>query len=125
MKMFRLILLYVATVAFAGCARETFGAEPPPVKTPPKVKGFRPAVTVPRPVASGCGCVPGGTCGASFCRANGGTGCPESCPVKGAGAVPAEKTFALPPASSGNNCPGGRCEVPQTRPLLFPRLRGW
>lgn len=31
---------------------------------------------------NGCGCQPGHNCGASFCKARGGSGCPESCPVK-------------------------------------------
>lgn len=30
----------------------------------------------------GCGCQSGYNCGASFCKARGGSGCPESCPVK-------------------------------------------
>lgn len=32
--------------------------------------------------AGGCGCSAGYNCGASFCKAHGGTGCPASCPIK-------------------------------------------
>ena len=51
--------------------------------------GKAPEVAAPKgntfPSASGCGCVPGHNCGASFCKSHGGPGCPQSCPVKGVG----------------------------------------
>lgn len=30
----------------------------------------------------GCGCTASRNCGAAFCKSKGGTGCPQSCPVK-------------------------------------------
>lgn len=120
-----------------------------------------------RVVSSGCGCTASTNCGASFCKSKGGTGCPQSCPVKSStastlpsgieevwatdqsgqkvkvlvegrvnpnrdGAVEASypRTFATPqyvlPSSSQGGCVGGNCpSSQQSRPLLFPRLRGW
>jgi hypothetical protein len=120
-----------------------------------------------RVVSSGCGCTASTNCGASFCKANGGGGCPSTCPIKKSsvsalplgieevwatdqngqkvkvlvegrvnpnrdGAVEASypRTFAtlqyVIPSSSQGGCVGGNCPSSQkSRPLLFPKLRGW
>ncbi len=52
---------------------------------PWKLEPIAPAVAAPKgstfPTA-GCGCTANANCGASFCKSRGGTGCPQSCPVK-------------------------------------------
>lgn len=47
---------------------DVLGVTSPTVKSPP--------------TKNGCGCEPSANCGAPFCKSRGGTGCPESCPVK-------------------------------------------
>lgn len=80
-----------------------------------------PATTAPGVTAAslgGCGCTASANCGASFCKSRGGTGCPTSCPVKGAGqaapvqAVPLQ-TYTLPGTTSGG-CAGGNCGIPSS-----------
>jgi hypothetical protein len=71
----------------------------------------------------------GFNCGAGFCRANGGGGCP-SCPNQYGGvcicgsapavAAPDPVIRYVLPSYSGSSCPGGVCPVP-TRRGLFGR----
>lgn len=79
--------------------------------------------------SNGCGCTASANCGASFCKSKGGTGCPASCPVKSASSADATSSplnYSIPQASSGG-CASGNCpsSQQQSRPALFPRLRGW
>lgn len=81
-----------------------------------------PIRSVKKTMSVGCGCSTGNTCGAGFCKANGGSGCPVSCPVKGLeSAIVSDPspTLTLPQYSnygvSGNNCAGGNCSTSSSR----------
>lgn len=68
----------------------------------------RPLATVARAI-SGCGCSRGFNCSASFCKANGGSGCPSSCPINKSSDVVSSQAVSGP-VMQGSNCANGQCQ---------------
>lgn len=76
----------------------------------------------------GCVCSKGYNCSAGFCKANGGSGCPNTCPINGVKEVVVNQSsvgasgVVFPQQTYGmySNCPNGNCASPS-----FQRNDGW
>lgn len=63
----------------------------------------------------GCVCSKGYNCSAGFCKANGGTGCPNTCPINGVKETIVAQSSVQTTKSIDygySNCPNGNCASP-------------